>query len=373
MSYLIDQEAWLAYYAERLGVSPETLGERDIRLGLALYHAAYLPTAATIELRHNELDLETRYAEFGFTPNAPSFATAKVRVQVQAAPATNYTLAAPFVVTQGDKRFIATEPLVVPAGQTIGMAAVKAELQGAEGTPQEAAAVITVAVGWLRGAAITLTDVTPGRDGDDLEAIAADFRAYAFNPQALVRAEDHAAFVTNNNATIGRALFAPRTEVTFSGTYSKTPNVPGHLTLALIGSDGSAPAPQAVTDVKNQLLGVTVPYGATALHVVPAAPASVAGSINAVIQPGRDQAAIKEDIVIALESFLSWRSWPDNRHVRAGDIWGAVAEVPGVRYVTSVTVVGKLLGGSGSTSVVELEPWEYPVNNFTSSDLTLTE
>ena len=146
-SYLIDQEAWLAFYAERIGVDPANLGERDIRLGLALYHAAYLPAAATIELRLNELDLLQRYAEFGFVPDVPSAATGKVKVVIQNPAVNSYTLMAPFVVTQGDLRFVATEALTIPAGGTIGMATIRAELQGVDGTPQEAAASITVSAG----------------------------------------------------------------------------------------------------------------------------------------------------------------------------------------------------------------------------------
>lgn len=372
-SYLIDQEAWLAFYAERIGVDPANLGERDIRLGLALYHAAYLPAAATIELRLNELDLLQRYAEFGFVPDVPSAATGKVKVVIQNPAVNSYTLMAPFVVTQGDLRFVATEALTIPAGGTIGMATIRAELQGVDGTPQEAAASITVSAGWLRGAAISITDVTPGRDGSDLAAISAEFQAYAFNPQALVRAEDHAAYARDHHPGVGRALHAARTQVTYSGSYSKTLNSPGHLSLALITPDGAAADNTVINEVKAKLLRVTVPYGDTALHVVPAYPVPIDGTIEAVMQAGRDVAAQKEDILVALADHLSWRNWPDNRHVFAGDLWGVISEVPGIRYVTKVEVSGEDLGGSPSSTVYELEPWEFPTSAFQATDITLTE
>lgn len=373
MSYLIDQEAWLAFYAERLEVDPANLGERDIRLALALYHGAYLPTAATVELRANELDLRERYAEFGFTPNAPSFATAKVRVTLPSA-GTAYSLAAPFIVRQGDLTFIATSPLSIPAGSTSGEADIIAQLQGADGTPDEAAATITTAVGWLRGATVEITNVSPGRDGDTTDVIRSEFRAYAFNPQALVRADDHADWVTTNYSNIGRAYAHPRTEVAFNGgTYSKVTNVAGHLTLALLTSAGGIPSADEVDEVKAGLLLRTIPYGADALHVVPAVPLAINGGVSAVVEPGFDHDEIKASIVEAIDAHLDWRSWPHNRHVYSGDIWGAVSDTTGVRYVTNVALDGSTLNGTPSTRVQELEPWEFPSSSFTVADVTLVD
>jgi len=375
MSYLIDQEAWLAFYAERLGVSVENLGDRDVRLAHALYHGAYLPTAASLELRFNELDMLQRYAEFGFEPNTPSFAVAKVRVTLPSAPVTgSYTMAAPFVVTQGNLRFVAAEPLTIAQGETVGEAEIVAEMQGADGTPQEAAASITVSVGWLRGAAIEITDVTPGRDGDSAEKVRSDFRAYAFNPQALVRAEDHAAWIEDNDENAARAMATARVEVTFNGSvYSKTDPAAGHLTLAIIAPGGTQPDSSALTAMHSAMMLKTVPYGTDRLHLVPAAPLDIDGTIAAVIEPGLDQAEVKSSILDAIEQLLDWQTWPHRRHVYSGDIWGVVNDVVGVRYATSILLNGALLDGTPDTTVAELEPWEYPRSVFVDTDITLTE
>lgn len=375
MSYLIDQESFLSFFAQRLGVEPANLGERDIRLALALYHGAYLPMAATIELRANELDLRQRYAEFGFEPNTPSFATAKVRVTVPTAPTTSgYHLAAPFIVTQGDKRLIATEPLTIAVGQTVGEATVKAELQGADGTPDEAAATIAVAAGWLRGATITLTDVTPGRDGSSLAEIQSEFRAYAFNPQALVRDVDHADYVQREFPAVARALAVARTETSFDGsTYTKDAPKAGHLTLALFDASGNGASAEVLGQVKTALLQVTVPYGASALHVVPGERVDVTGTIKALTPPGLATDDTKQLILDAIDTLLDWRSWPHNRHVYSGDIWRVVNSVSAVRYATAVDLTGQLLDGTPDDDVRELEPWQAPRSGFTLADITLAE
>lgn len=376
MSYLIDQEAWLAFYAERLQVSPENLGERDIRLALALYHGIYLPTAATIELRSNELDLRQRFAEFGFEPDVASFATAKVRVTVPAAPAGgSYSLAAPFIVVQGDLRFIATEALVIPVGQTVGEAEIKAEMQGRDGTPDEAAASITASAGWLRGATVVIADVSPGRDGSEIAEIRTLFRAYAFNPQALVRDVDHADYVGLNFPDIGRAFASARTEVLYTppSTYTKTAPKAGHLTLALVDQAGGAATDAQTTAVKDALLHVTVPYGASALHVIPAQPVPISGTIGAVIEPGADEDDIKTNMLEAIQRHLDWRTWPHERPVFAGQLWGAIASVPNVRYIVDITLNGRLLDATPDALVYELEPWEYPTPSIAAGDITLTE
>lgn len=365
MSYLIGQEAWLSFYAERLGVTPADLGERDIRLALALYHGAYLPTAATVELRANELDQEQRYLEFGFEPNTPSFATGKVKVVLPTASGTGYTLSAPFVVRQGDLAFIATERLTIPAGSNSGEAAIIAQLQGEGGTPQEATATITVSAGWLRGATISITDVSPGRDGDTTDVIRSEFRAYAFNPQALVRADDHADWVTNNYSDIGKATAFSRTRLTYnSGIHNKQLNVAGHMSLVLVGSDGGIPEPALISSVKEAMLLTSIPYGSDALHLVPGLPASVTGTITAVMEPGLDEEEVKTAVVEALAEHLSWRTWPSGRAVYAGDLWAVVAAVPGVDHVTGLSV--------GSGNEMMLQPWQHPESGYTINDIILS-
>jgi hypothetical protein len=368
MSVLIDQEAWLAYYAEQLGVEVVSLGERDLRLALALYHAAYLPTAATVELRANELDLQQRYAEFGFEPNTPTFATGRVSVELRNAATTTYTLAAPFTVRQGDLTFIATEPLTVAAGQTTGSAAIVAQLQGEAGTPQEAAATIGPSVAWLRGAAITITDVVDGQDGGTTEEIRAAFRAFAFNPEALVRAEDHAAYAETEFDFIGRALAHARTRITNDdGTYSAETEVEGHLSLALISSSGGQPTDEQVAEVKEGLLRLTVPYGEDALHVVKAAPMSITGTITVTVEPGVDHDDLKALIADAVNDFLDWRTWPTGRDVHAGDMWRVIDAVENVRYVNSVVLQGP------NGDVTTLQPWQYPEGGFTTANVQLIE
>lgn len=368
MSLLIDQEAWLAYFAERLGVDTTALGERDLRLALALYHGAYLPTAATVELRANELDLKQRYAEFGFTPNTPTFATAKVKVVLRNAALSTYSLAAPFTVRQGDLTFTATEPLVVPSGQTQGTAAIVAQMQGAAGTPQEnAAASIGPSVAWLRGAAITIVDVVEGQDGGTTEEIQAAFRAFAFNPQALVRAEDHATYVETEFPFIGRAYAYPRTKIEVTGgVYSATTNTAGNLSIALVAANGGQPSDDQVNAIKTALLAVTVPYGSATLHVVKAVPKTVSGSVSAIAEPGADPAEVKALVAEALNDFVDWRTWPAGRDVHAGDMWAVIDTVPGVRYVTDVVL------DNADDEVISLDPWEYPVGDFEPADITLS-
>lgn len=368
MSLVIDQEAWVAYYAERLGVEVVDLGEADLRLALALYHAAYLPTAATVEYRANELDLKQRYAEFGFKPNVPTFATGKVSVTLANSATSTYNLPAPFIVRQGDLSFVATEALTIPAGSTTGEASIVAQMQGEDGTPQEAAASITTAVAWLRGAAINITDVSPGRDGGTSDEIQAEFRAYAFNPQALVRAEDHASYLENEFAFVGRAYAHARTSITESdGTYTSESPAEGHLAIALISSSGGIPTDDQVAEAKEALLRVTVPYGEEALHVVKASPVSISGSVSVTVEPGVDEEEVAELIAEALNDFLDWRTWPSGRDVHAGDMWRVIDDVANVRYVNSVVLAGL------SPEVITLEPWQYPVGAFTASGITLTE
>ena len=368
MSVVIDQEAWLAYYAERLGVDAISLGERDIRLALALYHGVYLPTAATVEYRANELDLRQRYAEFGFVPNVPTFATGRIKVVLRNAATTTYNLNAPFVVRQGDLSFLATEPLIIPAGQVEGSAAIVAQMQGEAGTPQEAAAQITTSVAWLRGAAQTITDVVAGRDGGTSEEIRAEFRAFAFNPQALVRAEDHAAHVESTHSFIGRAYAHARTRITVAGGgYNAVSPIEGHLSLALISSNGGQPTDDQVEAVKADLLRHTVPYGEEALHVVKAVPRTITGTVTATIEPGVDQEDLQALIADALNDFIDWRTWPAGRHVHAGDMWRVINAVENVRYVNAVVLAGS------NRDVTTLQPWQFPVGGFSPSDISLID
>lgn len=368
MSLLIDQEAWLAYFAERLGIDASDLSERDTRLALALYHAVYLPTAATVELRATELDLQQRYAEFGFVPNVPTFATGRIKVTLRNAATTTYSLNAPFIVRQGDLSFLATEPLIIPAGQVEGSAAIVAQMQGKAGTPQEAAAQITTSVAWLRGAAQVITDVVEGKDGDTTEEIRAAFRAFAFNPQALVRAEDHAAHVENEHSFIGRAFAHARTRITVTGgSYSSESPIEGHLSLALISSNGGQPTDEQVEAVKADLLRRTVPYGEEALHVVKAVPMSVTGTITATVEPGVDHDDLKALIAEAVNEFLDWRTWPAGRDVHAGDMWRVIDNVENVRYVNSVVLQGP------NSDVATLQPWQYPQGAFTPDNVQLIE
>lgn len=370
-AFIINQEAFLDSYASRLNVNRDDLGDERITLALALYHGVYLPTAALVELRTNELDIEARYAEFGFQPNLITTATADLEVTVDAAPVSSqYFLAAPFVVTQGDLKFLATQDLVIPAGRATATVTIKAQLQGAAGTPTEGTARIATSVGWLRGASIRIDNITPGTDGDDLQAVQGAFRSYVANPTALVRAVDHADWVADNVEGVARAIAEARLEVTYDGTAWTKGGTTGHLTVAMIMTDGALPTAEELANAKADLLLETIPYGAQALHVVPIDLVDVTGAVTVKLREGADPDTVKNAVVDAINAHLGWDSWEHGRHVYAGDMWNVVNAASGVQFTKAISVNGELLDGTPSSSVLELEAWQLPEGKFTTAMIT---
>lgn len=371
---IINQEAFLTLWAERLGVSRNDLGDDRIRMGLALYHGAYLPTSALVELRMNELDLQAIYSAFGYTPNVPSLATATLTVTIaQPAPAGGYLLPAPFTITQLGKRFRAVSDLFVRGGQTTATAEIKAEVQGELGTPEDGTAQITQSVGWLRGAIIRIGGITPGLDGDDSSIIAQQFRTFAAHPDALVRADDHANWVRLFIDEVPRAIARERTESIYTQELGWTlgPGTAGHLTVAVVGPNGAQADADLLARTKHGLLQRSIPYGAEALHVVPVDMREIGGTITVKAGPTVDHDVLVQNILDELGVMLSWQTWPEDQHVYAGEVWSRLAQVPGVMHVQNVNLTGRLLDGSMSDSVYELFPWELPVNRFTPMSITV--
>lgn len=374
MAYLVDQESWLSFFAERLEVDPSNLAERDIRLALALYHGTYLPTAAVIELRASEVDLKARYGEFGYNPGLSTFATATLKVTIPVAPnSASYVLNPPFIVKQGDITLIATSPLTIEVGSTTGTCDLRSQAQGALGTPEEAAADITTSVGWLRGATITITNVTPGRDGDDLASIQRAFRAYANNPSALVRADDHETYLEDNVPPVVRALATERYDVSYSGgTYTDNGATDGHLAVAVFKDGGLPPNATELTDIHTALVAKSVPYGDARLHVVPGALVTIDGAIDITLEDGADQDTTIQNVLDALDALLSWTDWPKGDHVHVGALWSTVLNANGVKRINSFTLNGQLLDTTPSTEVYELEVWEMPASSFVIGDITVS-
>lgn len=370
---IINQEAFLTLYAERLGINRNDLGDERIRMGMALYHSIYLPTSALIEVRMNELDLQAIYNAFGYTPNVPSLSTATLSVTIaQPAPSGGYLLPSPFTVTQQGKRFRAVGDLRIRAGQTSGTAEIKAEVQGSLGTPVDGTAQITQSVGWLRGAVITIGGITPGLDGDDTTVIAQQFRTFAAHPDALVRADDHAEWVRLNIDEVPRAIARERTEASYSPAgWVLGPGTAGHLTVAIVGPNGGQAPEELINETKSQLLRWSIPYGADALHVVPVDLRPISGSIVVSATPTVDHDILIENILDELNVLLSWQTWPDDRHVYAGEIWSRLSAVAGVNHVQNVTLSGRLLDGTTDTQKYELFPWELPINGFSPASITV--
>lgn len=374
-AFIINQEGIVDLFADRLQVNRNDLANDDLRFALAFYHAFYLPSAALIEIRANELDQLAFYQALGFTPNVASFSVATLTVTVSAPPTTvPYHLAAPFVVTQAGKQFLATTDLHIPVGQIQGTTQIVAQTQGAAGTPVNGTAQVNISVGWLRGAVILVDSITPGIDGDDRETIAAKFREFAANPESLVRAADHASWLMENGGDIvGRVIAAARTETDYGpGGWVLGPNVEGHLTVAFLLPDGGLPSAQNIVDVKAMLLEQTVPYGPDALHVVPISIQPITGSIVIKAVPSIDHEILQQSAISAVNTYLSWEGWQHGRHVYAGELWSILSQVNGVDHVQSVQLNGRYLaGGPPSPDVYELFPWELPNGGFNTSTVTV--
>lgn len=371
-AFVINQESMLSLWARTLGVNRHDLSEDDLRFGLALYHGGYLPIAMLMEVRANELDITALYQALGFTPNVPSVATATLVVNTVNAPtSTPYHLKAPFAVTQDGKEFMATTDLTIPVGQNSGSVTIVAQTQGAIGTPTEGFARITPSVGWLLGASIVITAVTPGIDGDDRATMAAQVREFVANPEALVRADDHANWLMRNNSRVSRAIASARTEVTYDGSWMKGPGEAGHLMVAALDESGGVPSPELLGEIKDQLLVETIPYGPDALHVVPIHIQNISGQITVKATPSVDHEVLIESIISRLDTLLSWRNWPQDKHVYAGEIWSSLAGLNGVSHVQLVELDGRTLPSAPSTSVFELQPWELPRSGFNAGMVTI--
>ena len=354
--FIIGQEAWLSDYADRLGIPRNTLSDDQIRSALAFYHAAYLPTAATVE-RRTELDLQATYARFGFEPNVPTLSTAALVVTVATPPAASpLTLPAGFLGVQGSVQFMAQEPLTIPVGsRESNPVQVKSMTLGAAGSLSNDAARISSAVGWLRGASIVLQNAVPGKDGDDLATIQRDFAAYASNPKALVQASDHAYWAEENFPDeVERAVGIARANISYARPqYDATMPASGHLSVALFDPSGEQPGEDVVEAVKAGMLK------------------SVLGTIEVTRIASADDSVVQAAVLSALDDYLNWRTWDErNRAVRVGDMWALVRSVPSVAYVNDVSLraaTDEL--GNPSTTVMALEPWELPVSGFYAPDI----
>ena len=374
-AFIINQEGIVDLFADRLQVNRNDLANDDLRFALAFYHAFYLPAAALIELRANELDQLAFYQALGFTPNVSSFSVATLTVTVPSPPTTvPYHLAAPFAVSQGGKQYLATTDLHIPVGQIQGSTQIVAQVQGAAGTPENGTAQVNISVGWLRGAVILIDSITPGIDGDDRETIAAKFREFAANPESLVRAADHASWLMENGGDIvGRAIASARTETSYStGGWVLGPNIEGHLTVAFLLPGGGLPSAQNIVDVKAMLLEQTIPYGPEALHVVPIDVRPVTGQVVIKATPSIDHEVLQQSAVSAINTHLSWEAWPHGRDVYAGEIWSILSRLNGVDHVQSVELHGRSIsGGTPPPDVYELFPWELPDGGFTIPAVTV--
>lgn len=370
---LISQEQFLSFYADKLGVNREDLGDENIRLAYAFYHAFYLPGTALIENRANELDLKWRYDALGFQADVPTISVGTIRVRIAQNATTELRIRHPFRVQQDGKIFVASQDLVIAPGTNEATFTVTAQEEGRNGTPSLDSASINIAASWLIGASIVFVSITPGEDGLSDEEIQGRFRSFAFQPVALVRGVDHEDAVEREFDYVTRAIARERTRVVFSGgTYSETLNITGYLSIGVINQGGDQSTQAELDEIKEKILRLSVPYGRDRLNIYPLLVQEIFATMTVRREPGVPVDAVRENIIAALDVYLNWESW-EGDIIYTGDLWAVVKNVAGVEQINKLRISGRDSQGRPSDTEFYLRPWQLPGNGVTTDSITVLE
>lgn len=369
--FILNQEAALATFANHLGIKPEELSDERLRMFLGFYHAVYLPTAATVEIRMNDLDVQDSYRKHGFEPDTPTYALHLYRVTVRSAPQISpYRLPAGFSIIQGGVRFIATEDLVIPVGKTTAEITIRSTVLGSAGTGQLGYAPFAPSVAWKEGARQEIIGVTPGRDGMTTEEIQREFALYASNPKALVHGSAHEDFIKENYPGVGRVIAAERTIMRFeNGRYIYQPGRPGYLSIAVLMNNGDSAKEDERRAILELLEGRTIPYGVDAdrkkrLSIVPLAVRQVKGRVVVKGIASASKDVVRKSVYDSLQLAINWETWPANQPVTDAQLHSIASRAVGVDYVVSVDIQGQTLIGDVSSDSFELHPYELPINGI---------
>lgn len=222
-----------------------------------------------------------------------------------------------------------------------------------------------------------------GRNPEDLTAkeVAGEVPKTILQLRKLERAvscADFEALALEADARVARAKCLPRRNMDLDPEREKA----GHVSVIIVprSNPEQDPAPELITTVEDHLAPKLLLT--TQLHVV--GPRFVTVAITATLVPTPDEleSTLKPRVVDAMKNFVDplaggedRRGWPFGRNVFMSEIFSLLDQLPGVDYVTAVTLTtttsGRLINNAASELVgVEVKPYELVRAQITLADVT---
>jgi len=156
----------------------------------------------------------------------------------------------------------------------------------------------------------------------------------------------------------------------------------GHVTVTILPKANPEPdLPGLITAVKNYLTPRLLLT--TRLHVIGPQFLTVGITTTVVPLPDAEEAPLKQAVVDAVKKFLNPLSggddadgWPFGRNVFISEIFSLIDQLPGVDYVTAVTLTsptpGRRINNAAAELVgIEVRPYELVTAQMATTDVTV--
>jgi uncharacterized phage protein gp47/JayE len=231
--------------------------------------------------------------------------------------------------------FTTTEALAIPAEASSGeVGLVGADLTSLANGRQAGARFDLVDSLAFVDAVVLVSEVTSGRDAEDVEAYLNRGVAVLARMVSTLLLPDHFALAAQADPAVGRAravdLYDP-------GSGLPPGQSPGHMTVAVLGPDGE-PLPAANrAALEASLTAQAVAF--LVVHVVSPTLTAVNVTVRVVADRGADGDVVHTGVETALRDYLSPATWRWSGVVRHNELVALVSGVPGVDYVPAGGII----------------------------------